>query len=84
MSRDMEAVYQSKVNEKLHKLEESKSNVSKTQETYRINIEQEEERIQLKREEFERTRREWEETANKTGFADQIGSLTKSGKKGLF
>ncbi|CAF3183602.1 unnamed protein product [Rotaria socialis] len=46
MSRDMEAVYQSKVTEKLQKLEESKQNVLKTQETYRLNIQQEEERIQ--------------------------------------
>jgi hypothetical protein len=48
----------------------------KTQETYRLNIQQEEERLQLKREEFERTKREWEESLTKTGFADQIGSLT--------
>ncbi|CAF3827366.1 unnamed protein product, partial [Rotaria sordida] len=51
--------------------------VLKTQETYRLNIQQEEERIQLKREEFERARREWEESLAKTEFvADQIGSLT--------
>ncbi|CAF1070640.1 unnamed protein product [Rotaria sordida] len=82
MSRDMEAVYQSKVTEKLQKLDESKQNVLKTQETYRLNIQQEEERIQLKREEFERARREWEESLAKTGFvADQIGSLTKTAKK---
>ncbi|CAF4988264.1 unnamed protein product, partial [Rotaria sp. Silwood1] len=84
MSRDMEAVYQSKVTEKLQKLEESKQNVLKTQETYRLNVQQEEERIHLKREEFERARREWEESLSKTGFADQIGSLTKTAKKGLF
>jgi hypothetical protein len=49
----------------------------KTQETYRLNIQQEEERLQLKREEFERLKREWEESLTKTGgFADQIGSLT--------
>ena len=76
MSRDMEGVYQTKVTEKLQKLEENKQNVLKTQETYRLNIQQEEERLQLKREEFERTKREWEESLTKTGFADQIGSLT--------
>ncbi|CAF3689451.1 unnamed protein product [Rotaria sordida] len=77
MSRDMEAVYQSKVTEKLQKLDESKQNVLKTQETYRLNIQQEEERIQLKHEELERARRKWEESLAKTGFvADQIGSLT--------
>jgi hypothetical protein len=48
----------------------------KTQETYRLNLQQEEERLQLKREEFERARREWEENGIKSGFADQIGSLT--------
>jgi len=84
MSRDMEGVYQLKVTEKLQKLEESKQNVLKTQDTYRLNIQQEEERLQLKREEFERSKREWEESLTKTGFADQIGSLTKTAKKGLF
>ncbi len=48
----------------------------KTQETYRLNIQQEEERLQLKREEFERAKREWEEGLTKTGFSDQMGSLT--------
>lgn len=78
MSRDMEGVYQAKVAEKLQKLDESKQNVLKTQETYRLNIHQEEERLQLKRDEFERAKREWEESLTKTGtgFADQIGSLT--------
>ncbi|CAF1027758.1 unnamed protein product [Adineta ricciae] len=84
MSRDMEAVYQSKVTEKLQKLEESKQNVFKTQETYRLSIQQEEERLQSKRDEFERSKREWEESLTKTGFADHIGSLTKTAKKGLF
>ena len=37
MSRDMEAVYQSKVTEKLQKLEESKQNVRKTMLTRLIN-----------------------------------------------
>ncbi|CAF1224330.1 unnamed protein product [Adineta ricciae] len=80
----MEAVYQSKVTEKLQKLEESKQNVFKTQETYRLSIQQEEERLQSKRDEFERSKREWEESLTKTGFADHIGSLTKTAKKGLF
>lgn len=48
----------------------------KTQETYRLSIQQEEERLQQKRDEFERSKREWEEGVTKTGFADQIGSLT--------
>lgn len=84
MSKDMEGVYQAKVAEKLQKLEESKQNVLKTQETYRLSIQQEEERLQQKRDEFERSKREWEESLTKTGFADQIGSLTKTAKKGLF
>ncbi|CAF3821190.1 unnamed protein product, partial [Rotaria sp. Silwood1] len=58
MCRDMEVVYQSKVTEKLQRLDEGKQNVLKTQETYRLNVQQEEERIHLKREEFERARRE--------------------------
>jgi len=80
----MEAVYQAKVQEKLQKLEESKQNVLKTQDTYRTNLQQEEERLQMKRDEFERARREWDENAAKTSFGDQIGSLSKPGKKGLF
>jgi len=84
MSKDMEGVYQAKVAEKLQKLDESKQNVLKTQETYRLSIQQEEERLQQKRDEFERSKREWEEGVTKTGFADQIGSLTKTAKKGLF
>jgi len=93
MSRDMETVYQSKVTEKLQKLDESKQNVKdflfgiyskdlfrilgiENSETYRLNIQQEEERLQLKREEFERAKREWEEGLTKTGFSDQMGSLT--------
>ena len=50
--------------------------VLKTQETYRLSVQQEEERLQSKRDEFERSKREWEESLTKTGFADHIGSLT--------
>ncbi|CAF3531305.1 unnamed protein product [Adineta steineri] len=84
MSRDMENVYQSKVEEKLQKLEENKQNLLKTQETYQLNIQQEEQRFELKRQEFERNRRQWEENTNKSGYNDQHSTISKSTKKGLF
>jgi len=84
MSRDMENVYQSKVEEKLQKLEENKQNLLKTQETYRSNIQQEEEKLEQKRQEFDRSRRQWEETLHKPGFHDQNPSISKPTKKGLF
>ncbi|UJR29509.1 hypothetical protein I4U23_010726 [Adineta vaga] len=84
MSRDMENVYQTKVEEKLHKLEENKQNLLKTQETFQVNIQQEEQKIEQKRQEFERNRRQWEENFNKQGFHDQNSSHSKSTKKGLF
>ncbi|CAF1079186.1 unnamed protein product [Didymodactylos carnosus] len=73
MSRDMEAVYQAKVTEKLQKLEESKQNVLKTQESYRQSLQQEDERLSSKREEFERQRREWDESSK---TFESSGSLT--------
>jgi len=94
MSRDMENVYQSKVEEKLQKLEENKQNVNlffiggnyftssffskllKTQETYQSNIQHEEEKLAQKRQEFERSRRLWEENINKPGFPDQHSSIS--------
>ncbi|CAF1292266.1 unnamed protein product, partial [Didymodactylos carnosus] len=74
MSRDMEAVYQSKVTEKLQKLEESKQNVLKTQESYRQSLQQEDERLSSKREEFEKHRREWDESSK---VFESSGSLTQ-------
>ncbi|CAF1215539.1 unnamed protein product [Adineta ricciae] len=74
MSRDMENVYQTKVEEKLQRLEENKQNLLKTQETFQVNIQQEEQRIEQKRQEFERNRRQWEENFNKSGFYDQNSS----------
>ncbi|CAF4593713.1 unnamed protein product, partial [Rotaria sp. Silwood2] len=76
MSRDMENVYQSKVEEKLQKLEENKQNLLRTQETFRLNIQQEEEKIERKRLEFENIRRQWEENLNKPSFNDQNISLS--------
>ncbi len=46
----------------------------KTEQTYRSNIQQEEERIQIKRQEFEKNRRQWEESLTKPSFQDQIHS----------
>ncbi|CAF1112770.1 unnamed protein product [Rotaria sordida] len=84
MSRDMENVYQSKVEEKYEKLQENKQNLLKSEETFRLNIQQEEENIQRKRLDFENIRRQWEDNLNKSSFNDQYISLTKPPKKGLF
>jgi len=84
MSREMENVYQTKVEEKLQKLEENKQNLLKTEEAFRLNVQQEEEKMEQKRQEFERNRRQWEENTNKLRFNDQINTTSKPTKKGLF
>ncbi len=48
----------------------------KTQETYQSNIQHEEEKLAQKRQEFERSRRQWEENINKSGFHDQHSSIS--------
>ena len=48
----------------------------KTEETYRSNLQQEEEKFQLKRQEFERNRRQWEENSNKIPFQDTNSSTS--------
>ena len=51
--------------------------VLKTQEAYRASLQQEEEeRLQQKRDEFERAKCESDENTAKSTFDDQIGSLT--------